>query len=454
MYKNLAYLVVILSLLFVGLIVSFFSIIDGYIASQGFRTFLSQKITEAIQVEGSFEPLHLQGNLLLTDKYTGRGKPSSPIESIVGSNIECQLLLRKIFSGFWYIELLNVNNLEVVFKEQLPKELSTGSPNLSLASYNETDSPHKEAFYKNLIPTKVELKRVVINNCTLKWPKQIVGGGKLDSMSVELLKSSGTDMWTAQGKGGHLTFGSLDPLTIKELFLKIFSDGLYISKFVVVSQPHGRIEANGEWKWASKEKNMELTLDSLPLPLFLPASWKGKIDGDINGKTFLSQSPTMETSLEGTIYLKNGVIEALPLLASLALLGTTNRLPIDIGKANLFVSKSKTELSNIEMECKGKIRIEGQIEVIGDQIYGKLFTGINPEQLAFMPGAKEKVFSQEKNGYQWTTVNISGSLQNPKEDLSPRLTAAATQTIKESAGQIIQSALDFIKKIQKKSPSN
>ncbi|QSR89671.1 hypothetical protein IT6_05255 [Methylacidiphilum caldifontis] len=453
MYKKLSYLFIIALVLILGVFVAFISIVNFYLSSQGFRDFLSEKITRVIQVDGKFSPIHIQGNALSAEKYLGYGEPSSPIKQIDATSIECQLLLRKIFSRLIYIKQLKVDHLRVDFKKQ-----DFQHPNSSISatpSSNPVEKrPLKESILTQFIPTKVELGQITIKSSTVSWPQDIAGGGKLENSSFELNKSEGTDMWIGQGSGGNLYMGSYPPFKLKELLFKLFSDHCYIQRLVLLHDLHGQVEISGEWSWKNREKNIEINLTALPLPLFIPPSWKGKINGNIYGKTFLTQSKASETSLEGTIHLENGVIGDLPLFASLALFGTKESVPLDLAKANLYVTKNKTQLNHIELEAKGKIKLEGQIEIDGDQIRGELLTGINPEQLKLIPGAKQKVFVQEKEGYQWTTVNITGSVEDPKEDLTPRITAAATSTLKENAGQILQSALDFLKKIQNQKPSS
>ncbi|WP_238523483.1 hypothetical protein [Candidatus Methylacidiphilum infernorum] len=448
MYKKLPY--VLLIALFLGLgiiIVAFLSIINFYLSSQGFRDFLSQKIQNVIQVKGQFSPIYIQGNSLSAQKYQGYGEPSSPIKEIEASSIDCQLLLRKLFSRLLYIQELKVENLQVQFKEQ---DLTTqpSSPSLVPPSTLKEKEEKTAPFYKNFVPRKVEWGRIIIQNSLIRWPKSIAGGGRLENAALELDKSEGTDMWIGRGTGGNLYISSYPPFKVKELFFKLFSDHCYIQRLVLLNEQKGEVELSGRWNWENKEKNIEIHLKALPLPLFLPPSWKGKIDGNLYGKTFLCESRSMETSLEGEIHLENGLIGELPLLASLALFGTKNTVPLDLAKADLFVSKSKTEFNHITLEARGKMKLEGQVEIEGDQIRGQLLAGLNPKQLELLPGAKQKVFVQEKEGYQWTTVNISGSVEDPKEDLTPRLTAAAAAALKESASQILKSTLDFLKKIQ------
>jgi hypothetical protein len=61
------------------------------------------------------------------------------------------------------------------------------------------------------------------------------------------------------------------------------------------------------------------------------------------------------------------------------------------------------------------------VEVTGDQLQGLLEVGLKPEFLDWVPGSLEAVFTDERDGLHWTSVRLSGTVQEPREDLSKRL---------------------------------
>jgi len=46
----------------------------------------------------------------------------------------------------------------------------------------------------------------------------------------------------------------------------------------------------------------------------------------------------------------------------------------------------------------------------------------------------EEIFSRRHSGYLWTTVRLSGTIDDPKQDLSPRI----IELFKESPGAYLQ----------------
>ena len=51
-----------------------------------------------------------------------------------------------------------------------------------------------------------------------------------------------------------------------------------------------------------------------------------------------------------------------------------------------------------------------------------------------MNSNREEVFGRQRGGYLWTSVHLSGTIDQPKQDLSPRL----IELFKESPGAYLQ----------------
>jgi hypothetical protein len=84
-------------------------------------------------------------------------------------------------------------------------------------------------------------------------------------------------------------------------------------------------------------------------------------------------------------------------------------------------------LNDIEIEQKGKFRVEGTISFSDRSLGGTLQIGMARQYLDWLPHP-EDVFTRESGGYLWTTVHLSGTLQSPQQDLSPRLVQALTDS--------------------------
>ncbi len=95
--------------------------------------------------------------------------------------------------------------------------------------------------------------------------------------------------------------------------------------------------------------------------------------------------------------------------------------------AELVAEKGVSELKEIAIEDEGKFRIEGTVSLRKQSLGGALQLGLAPAYLEWLPEAEE-VFTRKRGGYLWTTVNVSGTLDAPQQDLSPRVLAALKET--------------------------
>jgi hypothetical protein len=116
-----------------------------------------------------------------------------------------------------------------------------------------------------------------------------------------------------------------------------------------------------------------------------------------------------------------------------------------------------TELKDIQLDADGMLRIEGSITVREGKLDGELRVGISPSLIQWLPSGRGKVFEENRDGYIWTPVRVSGTTDLPQEDLSKRLVQAAAGAVIDSLQNIqknpqnvpnaIKGALDALKSI-------
>ena len=85
--------------------------------------------------------------------------------------------------------------------------------------------------------------------------------------------------------------------------------------------------------------------------------------------------------------------------------------------------------SGLAIEEKGKFRIEGEISIDHRRLGGTIRLGLTREYLDWLPNPEE-VFSRRSSGYLWADVRLSGTIDEPRQDLSQRI----IELFKESPG--------------------
>ena len=132
-------------------------------------------------------------------------------------------------------------------------------------------------------------------------------------------------------------------------------------------------------------------------------------------------------------------------LGLLALLTGDSRLqqgaPLTTATAQWSMQPGLYDVSRIVAEAPGLIRTFGQVRVAGQNLSGQI-------QLGLERGLGTKVnsltggecFRREDNGYLYETINLSGTLDRPQNDLERKLTAAMTRTAVRTGVDILQKA--------------
>jgi hypothetical protein len=91
-------------------------------------------------------------------------------------------------------------------------------------------------------------------------------------------------------------------------------------------------------------------------------------------------------------------------------------------------------IKDIALEEKGKFRVEGAIAIDRRALRGAIQLGVARKHLDWLPNPEE-IFSPDKGrGYLWTTVHLSGTIDQPGQDLSPRI----IELFKDSPGAYLQ----------------
>jgi len=92
--------------------------------------------------------------------------------------------------------------------------------------------------------------------------------------------------------------------------------------------------------------------------------------------------------------------------------------------------------------CAG---IEGEISIERRRLRGTIRLGLTREYLDWLPNPEE-VFDQRKSGYLWTNVHLSGTIDEPGQDLSPRINELFKQSPGAYLGLLFRQFESWLKK--------
>ena len=174
-----------------------------------------------------------------------------------------------------------------------------------------------------------------------------------------------------------------------------------------------------------KSVNLRANFNQVPIRSWLPADWKQHLAGSASGDLYWAgQDPKLESSSgEGSLRVSNGRIDHLPLLEKLAELAqkkSFEHLELNDCSLSFGWNYPKIEINNIAIEERGKFRIEGEMSIEQRRLRGTIRLGLTREYLDWLPNPEE-VFSRKQDGYLWTNVRLFGTIDDPGQDLSPRI---------------------------------
>jgi len=237
--------------------------------------------------------------------------------------------------------------------------------------------------------------------------------------------------------GGRLKMALVPDLDLRRTHLLITKTLLTLYDLDLASDSHTgeSIRAQGHAGLGEdRSVDVKANFNAVPIRHWLPSEWKGRFNGSASGDLhWTGRDPKLESSSgEGSLHIRNGRIDNVPLLEKLAQLPQRTAFErLDLNECSLSFAwhYPEIEITDILIEENGKFRINGEISIRGRLLRGTFRLGLTSESLDWLPNPQE-VFSRRSEGYLWTDVHLSGTIDEPRQDLSQRI----IELFKESPG--------------------
>ena len=402
-----------------GYLVSTF-LLNTWLRSDAFRIFLNKKTSSFFHVDGQYQPIQWNGFSFYTDGYQARGEVGSPFSELRTEQIRAEFYPQGIFHRAWQINDLQIQRLKIRFGSLIPEWKGR------VSSFPE-NAGSKESSW---IPNRLDIRHAQIQQVDLNW--NFEGGvGGVQEMRVSL-EPEGTAL-RASAVGGVLVQSGFPNLKVDHLKIRYQHPDLFVTDALLKLGDAGVINLSGQIALDRGEAlDLQSSFSGISITQFLPEDWRAKLHGNVAGEATVEGGGLDSMQVIGTLRLNNAQIEALPILDKIAAFTSTvqfRRLTLHTVSADFNWTKSKCRFSHLLIESQGLIRVEGDGVVDRGNLNGNFMVGIAPTTLRWLPGSQEHVFTQERAGFVWTQVKVSGSLMDPQEDLSPRLMIAAKEQI-------------------------
>lgn len=437
-------------LLVVGAAVGY-GMLRSYLHSDGFRLFLSAEVGKAVGVRGEFGPFRWDGLAVDSSKFEAQG--DGMVSAVRADALYTEVDLGGVRRGVWQLEGARVNRVELhLDARKSERAAATPAPEPPPAQQREVAKARKRGW----LPDVVEVKDLTIRD-TVVHATLDDGHAVAEGMQVRAGALAGKNNYQAEIDGGtvRLPWDWLPEVMLDRIRLR-HQDGL-----VVVSDARakvwksGRIDAAGEWDLPRKAYAFEGTARDLDLASVLSESWAKRLAGTASS-TFIVHNRSGDLTANGRLQVHNGVLTALPILDSLAAYADTRRfrvLPLDDASTNWEWRAGVITLNNLVLASEGLVRLEGRLVIDDGQLDGTFRLGLAPGTLSAIPGAETHVFLPGERGLLWTPLRITGTLDDPKEDLTARLVDAAGSRMFELLPETGEKVLKFTRSIIGETPS-
>ncbi len=417
----------------------------SFIHSDAFRGWLAKKVNHALRVEGQFEPLDWEGSTFRSAGFTATGGPKSKLQTLRVTNISAHFNWWELLKGKWVIDHASAEKFEALVGK---KPLPIPAPVVTAPS----GLPPKEQSYAlpNFLPSEFRIEQLYVASADLHWETNRGDTGQLIGTKLSATLK-GPEEWDLTATGGNAQHSPYPPVQIDQIHASVTADSVLINEAKGLLPGGGEVQVVGKVS-RGKQLTAQFTSDfsDLDANQVLPVDWHvgGKASGHLVYTGDLDRFEHGE--IMGSVKIAGAAFDMTNLfvtLHQLAKFGGLNEVRIDSIEADVKYVEHQLDLSNIRASYQDQVRVEGEGVITPNRLDGNLLIGLSPRILGWIPGAEEKVFIEERDGLHWAKVNISGTPEQPKEDLTKRLISAfrdrMTKEFKGQAKDAVKSLLDM-----------
>ncbi|HEX3420879.1 MAG TPA: hypothetical protein VHT01_06600 [Candidatus Udaeobacter sp.] len=398
----------------------FFSpLLTRYVESEVFRVAMEEETAKGLHFpRARYAPIRRTGALTAQSESFNADEGQKAMKSLDAHGITAKFDPWGVCLRQWRLDDVHVQSGDVEIQiYQAHPEAVTPKP-----------------WFAIFLPNRVYLEKIQSEQANITWRLR---GERAGFFGTRLLITPNGRDFDYVATGGRLKMAPVPELELRRTHLLITKTLLTLYDLDLASDSHTdeSIRVQGHAGLGQdKSIDAKANFNAVPIRQWLPADWKGRLTGSALGDIhYAAKDPKLESSSgEGSLRIQNGRVDDVPLLNKLAELARKKSFErLDLNECSLGFAWQYPEIDikNIAIEEKGKFRIEGEISVKRRLLRGTIKLGLAREYLDWLPNPEE-VFSRRSSGYLWTDVHLSGTIDEPRQDLSQRV----IELFKESPG--------------------
>lgn len=406
-----------------GIAILFSPLGTHYLQSDAFRRAMEEETAKGLHFPRSgYAPIRRTGALTAQSNSFEAENGQKAMKSLQAHSITAEFDPWGVFLRQWRFTDVRVESgdVEIQIYKANPEAVS--------------DKP----WFAIFLPNRVYLEKIESEKANITWQFR---GERAGFFGTQLLITPNGRDFEYVATGGRLKMALVPDLDLRRTHILITKTllTLYDLDLASDSQSDESIRAEGH-AGVGQDRSVDVraNFDRVAIRPWLPSKWQRSLTGSASGELYWTgKNPKLESSSgEGSLRVRNGRIDHVPLLERLAELARKKSFEhLDLNDCSLRFAwrYPEIDISDIIIEEQGKFRIDGEISIKDHLLRGTLNLGLTREYLDWLPNPEE-VFPRRSGGYLWTNVHLSGTIDEPVQDLSPRI----IELFKESPGAYLQ----------------
>jgi hypothetical protein len=418
-----------------GVAAVFSPLVTHYVESDAFRTAMEQETAKGLHFpRARYAPIRRTDAVTAYSESLEADNGQKAMKSLVAHGITAKFDPWGMFLRQWRFDAVEVQSgeMEIQIYEAHPEPV------------------RPKPWFAIFLPNRVYLKKIQSEQANIIWRLR---GERVGLFGTQLLITPNDRDFEYFARGGRLKMAPVPDLNLRRTHLLITKTLLTLYDLDLASDLNSdeSIRAQGRAGLGQdKSIDVKANFNSVPVRQWLPAEWKGRFSGSAFGDLhYTGKDPKLERSSgEGSLSIRNGRINDVPFLQKLAELTQKKSFErLDLNECSLGFAwrYPEIEIKNISIEENNKFRIEGDISINRRVLRGTIKLGLGREYLDWLPNPEE-VFSRRSSGYLWTDVHLSGTIDEPKQDLSQRIIELFKESPAAYLGLLFRQLGDWLKK--------
>jgi hypothetical protein len=407
------------------------STVRSWLEGDGFRNWLTERSAALLQSEVELVGLAWQNREVTATSFRATGFQEAGFAQLdlLGLRAKPEGVIDQRIQ----IPEITLQSLDLRFgHDRLPPLASSTAGEASTPVPDQVRVP---GWLTQFLPTGVQVDEIKVTSANI-LVERAKGEGvfALKGLNTTIQPDFSTQLWEFAGRGGQMLLPGQPALDVDDLALRWKGSELFVDRCGLGIFTRGRIDGSGEIRFDDAGLfDLELEISAIDIKDLVEGDWRERLQGTISGPVKIT-GPPGDLRYEGTLEVADAMVQSMGLLDQLARYTKAEQfkhLPLQTARVDFIRQGDRIELRNLVLQSDGLMRIEGSIDLDGEAIIGHLQAGVTPGTLRWIPGAEQKVFTEDRNGFRWSPLELTGTIHDPKENLSSALLLAAGEAVVE-----------------------